>query len=541
MTRKETDPRLGRLAVVLAAAGFVAVWLFRLLRTWVVSPESLVAQTPDDAYYYFQIALSIARGAGSSFDGLNLTNGYHPLWMMTCSTFALVLQTDWDVESQLLFVRFMLSIQLVIGGAAIALLAWTTWRLLRSSGALALLLAGCATPWVIYGMTDGLESALSQLSVAALLLAHERYRPFALPVRVQDVAYGALLSMAFLARLDFVFLCFAIAVVAFAALPLRDALRKGFTWAVPVVLVAAMYVFLNRIHFGSGTPISGALKTTFPEPHFFAQWLRQHPIPFAAALFSALIAAERLFVLRRWRELTPEGASVGLSSFLAVAGIFVFLHAAYTLLFADWAVHVWHFTAYWPIALVALAWLYAQVQRRFPVAQLLVPVVVLLALAVGAYGQYRFLHNRTDHAFQVRSYEAAAWARENIRAGRAIAMSDAGTFGFFRGGLVVNTDGVVNSRAFQKDVVEQGAMRWLQGSSVDYFAHHAVEAGKVAKGYGEYQHSIYSHLYNRDAGSVRLLEKNELYRSPVYNDGTGYKVFVIWKIDFPFELYRPLT
>jgi len=40
--------------------------------------------TRDDAYYYFKVAQNISEGHGSSFDGINKTNGYHPLWMLIC-------------------------------------------------------------------------------------------------------------------------------------------------------------------------------------------------------------------------------------------------------------------------------------------------------------------------------------------------------------------------------------------------------------------------------------------------------------------------
>ena len=43
---------------------------------------------PDDAYYYFKIAYNIHAGAGSTFDGINPTNGYHPLWILLLSLFA---------------------------------------------------------------------------------------------------------------------------------------------------------------------------------------------------------------------------------------------------------------------------------------------------------------------------------------------------------------------------------------------------------------------------------------------------------------------
>ena len=40
--------------------------------------------TRDDTYYYFKVAQNISEGHGSSFDGINSTNGYHPLWMLIC-------------------------------------------------------------------------------------------------------------------------------------------------------------------------------------------------------------------------------------------------------------------------------------------------------------------------------------------------------------------------------------------------------------------------------------------------------------------------
>src|SRR5579862_331595 len=41
-----------------------------------------VSVTLEDGYYYFKIAQNLASGAGSTFDGLHPTNGYHPLWLL---------------------------------------------------------------------------------------------------------------------------------------------------------------------------------------------------------------------------------------------------------------------------------------------------------------------------------------------------------------------------------------------------------------------------------------------------------------------------
>jgi hypothetical protein len=36
----------------------------------------------DDAFYYFKVAVNITSGRGITFDGINVTNGFHPLWML---------------------------------------------------------------------------------------------------------------------------------------------------------------------------------------------------------------------------------------------------------------------------------------------------------------------------------------------------------------------------------------------------------------------------------------------------------------------------
>lgn len=49
------------------------------LTLWLVNHE--VRVTIEDGYYYLKVAQHMAHGLGSTFDGLDLTNGYHPLWL----------------------------------------------------------------------------------------------------------------------------------------------------------------------------------------------------------------------------------------------------------------------------------------------------------------------------------------------------------------------------------------------------------------------------------------------------------------------------
>ena len=67
-------------ALTIAAVALAIAWLLLIL----VWPDAPFTLTFDDAYYYFGIARNVADGHGSTFDGINSTNGYHPLWLALC-------------------------------------------------------------------------------------------------------------------------------------------------------------------------------------------------------------------------------------------------------------------------------------------------------------------------------------------------------------------------------------------------------------------------------------------------------------------------
>ena len=52
----------------------------------------------DDSYFYSQIAYNIGVNKFSSFDGLNLTSGYHILWMLIISLISFMMSFFTDVK-----------------------------------------------------------------------------------------------------------------------------------------------------------------------------------------------------------------------------------------------------------------------------------------------------------------------------------------------------------------------------------------------------------------------------------------------------------
>ncbi len=161
--------------------------------------------TRDDAYYYFKVAQNITEGRGATFDGVNPTNGYHPLWMLVCiPVFALA---RFDL---ILPLRVLLVIIGILHAATAVLLYRLADRTL--SRPLAIL---AATGWATnrYILTHinmmGLETTLTAFAMVLFLYWVEQFertwRGQAVhPGRIAALAGAGLLVL--FSRLDSVFL-----------------------------------------------------------------------------------------------------------------------------------------------------------------------------------------------------------------------------------------------------------------------------------------------------------------------------------------------
>ena len=161
--------------------------------------------TRDDAYYYFKVAQNISEGHGSTFDGINHTNGYHPLWMLVCIPIFALARFDLILPLRVLL--------LVMSGLSVAtgiLLYRLIGRILAPPiGALAALFWVFSYDVLATIYQQGLESGIAAFFV--VLLVYKLYE-FELswrkgPVSARQVAILAIIAVLTLfSRLDLVFL-----------------------------------------------------------------------------------------------------------------------------------------------------------------------------------------------------------------------------------------------------------------------------------------------------------------------------------------------
>src|SRR4026207_902997 len=194
--------------------------------------------TRDDAYYYFKVAQNISEGRGSTFDGINLTNGYHPLWMLICVPIFALARFDLILPLRVLL--------LVMSGLSVAT-GIVLYRLIGkvfapAIGAIAALFWVFSFDVLAIVYQHGLETGIAAFFV--ILLIYKLYE-FERSWRTQAVSKKKILTLGILAaltmfsRLDLVFFAAMVGLwVVFRGHPLRFFLPLDIATIVASALLA---------------------------------------------------------------------------------------------------------------------------------------------------------------------------------------------------------------------------------------------------------------------------------------------------------------
>lgn len=157
----------------------------------------------DDAYYYFNTAKNISNGLGVTFDGINPTNGFHPLWMLVCIPIFSLARFN-------LFLPFRLLVILlgVLNAAtSILLYRWLSRVLSRVAGILGAIIWAMSP--LIHSITSeaGLETGLSVFFLILLMnfISGTSHVNTEISTR-KLVITGGVAALAFLSRLDNIFI-----------------------------------------------------------------------------------------------------------------------------------------------------------------------------------------------------------------------------------------------------------------------------------------------------------------------------------------------
>ncbi|GEM_PF-3163772 len=472
---------------------------------------------PDDALFYPQIAWHVVQGHGSTFNGIESTNGYHPLQMLvTIMAMAAVGCRKMPA------LRLGAVIEFVWLGLAIVAFARTEDRRGRSAmpGA-ALLVFGYGTALF------GLETHLSLAAIAWWLYEMDRCTGEARDELASWRRFGIASAAVCLARLDNVFLVCAGAVIALAGADLRGLVCRAIAITETAAPPIALYLAWNHAQFGHLVPISGAIKSAFPhltiEPSYVGR---------LGAIVSAIAAASLI-------DAIVEGDLVMLA-----ASIGTLLQAGYILFFAAYSTT--SFAWYWTVGAVNLALF---LDRFFPrgLGATAATALVVLALTRGwtrAFG-YSVVNplrplaldrfDPTDPSFVE---GASRWIEHNLPPDAIVLAVDApGNLAYLSGRRIVALDGLTNDYAFDDKLKRDGIIRYAQQVGADYYFGPSPRCGEAisypfmnAIGSDQGTHtSLLSPLTRAPAGEFELRRDAALVD---FNNAAtrGHGHFAIWRL-----------
>jgi hypothetical protein len=467
------------IVVLLAAVSISAFWFVEAgMRT------SIFRDWVDDSFFYVIVAGNIVDGHGSTSDGLGVTNGYHPLWMLVHVAIRVVVDNP---------IPPLVLVQFTLLAAGVLLL----YRFLApySGQLVALLLCVLATVdrTFLEVLGSGMETHLAWVALILVLLAL-RAPPFPSGSWRDLVPLQAALAVLFFARLDGGLLWIALALVVLLrgyadCISVAGRIRLLFRLFIPPAACAAAYFAFNQVAFGTAVPISGRIKAVR-----FQHVVDTGVLEFLGTAFDRLVmlfyahAVPGLDRLSLWQPraagrdavlwtiyllIVALAAAVVLRSLarrsasdlaVPVLGGYVLLHAAYyTLLQSD------RYSLSWGrgpellllVTIAAVGVCRVPLPRWAPaIRRLLAVVAVVAALGVVWHGSRDRAAQRgvvRDFKVSTRDFLRGANHVRAITSDHDVIVSESiGFLGYYSGRRIISLDGLLNSMEYYRTVLLPG-------------------------------------------------------------------------------------
>jgi len=239
----------------------------------------------DDAFYYYVIARHIIEQGASSFDGINLTNGFHPLWEAIC----LPVFYFWNGDAP---VRVMLGIACVFDLLSLVFFYHILSRVIKNpyvvlSGVAILAFHGT----IIRTWFNGLETALSIFSLLWLLHQFLNIRLKNTSTLNDHLWLGFIAAFSFLSRTDnAVVIAVLFSFLYFPRFFTHREFKNGLAASGIFLILVSLWLAWNILHFGSIIQISGQIRDntwlvdslTEPRPFYmellYGIWISLTPI-----------------------------------------------------------------------------------------------------------------------------------------------------------------------------------------------------------------------------------------------------------------------
>lgn len=501
----------------------------------------------DDAYYYILTARNYVEEGFFTFDKINETNGFHPLWMFVLLLVYKIVGTDLPLNRQVFYIK---GTEILIFVLILFSVAYMSYRLRQKNPSYSWAFAGLALVFVLpranLMFLKGMET-----TIATFFLLWVYYTV----INDEVGMLSWLLPFLFLSRLDT--LVFVAGPVLLYYLSRRDVVfyRKAIV-SLPVITTSVLVMGHNYIRFGYLRPVSGLLKSSFPVPSVQLSHLAD-PVLYAFVSGSC----ERLLLMPNVLNLTL--LIIGASAFLVKQAKQVGkAEGSKSLLFA--AI---------PVLLILNLLVFQKWRKGIESWYMVLPTVTTLFvafLALQRIGENRGLQwlfylgaavslvtSATFHVARLPSVlsrrhyinPATLYIIDNTDPEAILAGTDVGGRAFWSDRRIINLDGVTNNYQYQEVIKNRQLRKYLEDNDVryllvgvwsdkprfqlrenEYMYTHRVDPEAVYEEEYRHEYFVYSYMFNAYSDRIVLTSEQAVYRSAIGVDGLNDVRMIIFDI-----------
>lgn len=440
----------GKMTIFILTIIFIISWLL-------VPIEYLLSFTNDDTYFYLKTALNFANLGKSTFDGINLTNGYHPFWFLLVSAiFKISLIAG--VQSEVLLLRIVFIFISLINGI-ILIFIYRNFKELKIKNKAFILSISLLIPFVLFYQM-GLEVQIFILFF--LVMVNLVLKLFVRPDnRLLKIQLSIILSILFLCRVD-LFWYVLIIVLSYVYLNKKDLLVHFIKLCVLPFFTFLIYVFLNKIIFDTYYPITSYYKLSFQ----IFENLKFFPTPLQNPIdFSILFLILFLTLISKYLITGNIYHGNDLFGLLRISNLVFIIFLVINFLINSNGVREWYYT--FPMFTTILIFSITISEYKF--YQFV--FIVTLILNVFYFALFRINYYNHKSAFNY-----ALELRKQLKNEAIIFQVDySGLVSFFSGKKVINGDGLINSYEYYKYVKSGRLAEYLQKYKPDYISFYSFK------------------------------------------------------------------
>ncbi len=480
----------------------------------------LLNTLPDDAFYYFRIARNIVEGYGSTFDGVNITNGYHPLWMLVLLPIFKIFSVGGVFDTAPIYATLSFSLMLSLATGLVLLKIFKKYT--QNTHILSIgLFFWFFNPYNLYAVLNGLETSLTLFLLAAFslcILQTETVQRKTLHTVTTGIVGGLLI----LARLDIIFVVFfgylyllyrrvnfkqiltSVSITSVIFLVWHIWNYKTYGMMLTSASITGTYVNQQLTFYDNGgKSLFLILKTmVYMFDRAFTQLAANTGAPFVVfplvgiALYFFSKNISQFFIQIKQRTLSPLWfISLGLLVQMSISAM------------VRWSFRDWYFIP--TLFIFQFIILYACIQLAKEFKNFKYAALGICAIATGFFYISYDKHLQNREIMQDTIWKAVQWQNINLSQGTKIGSFNAGIQGYFSKHTLVNLDGLVNNVA---------SAHMLKHDMWKYITE--VEKLDYISDFPQYFTYRYNHFFGEDLTGENVLAKLKIMHTITTNGNT---------------------